>query len=57
MDISEVSSLDPSLIQTMFAVKCFKATQESMAVAGNIIEDVAQISAEALNKYQAEANQ
>lgn len=55
MDISSVggSALTPD-VQAQYAVKCIKMAQESMLVTGSIIQDTAEISQEALEKYAAE---
>ncbi len=55
MDISQISSdMSASMVDLAYAVECAKAQQHTMMVASNIIEDVAEISMEALSKYSAE---
>lgn len=41
-------------VKTAIAVKMFKEMQESQQIAGSIIQDTAEISAEAMAKCQAE---
>lgn len=56
MELSSINSgsaLTPE-VQAQYAVKCIKMAQESQAVAGSIIQDVAEISQEALDKCKAE---
>lgn len=57
MDISSVggSALTPE-IQTQYAVKCLQASQQTTLIAGSLIQDTAEISAEALAKCTAEMN-
>ncbi len=58
MDLNQVNSeLSSQMVEIAFAVQGIKAQQQTMQIAGNIIEDVAEISAEALAKYSAEVNQ
>ena len=58
MDISQLSSdMSSQMVELAYAVQGIKAQQQTMQIAGNIIEDVAEISAEALSRYSAEANQ
>lgn len=59
MDVSSVgygSALTPE-VQAQYAVKCIKMAQETMATAGSIIQDVAEISKEAMEKCLAELRQ
>lgn len=58
MDISSVgygSALTPEL-QTQYAAKCMKMSQQTTLIAGSLIQDTAEISAEALAKYTEEMN-
>ena len=55
MDISSLNNqVATEQLQLMAAVKCIKAQQQTMETAGSIIEDTAEFSAEALEKYHAE---
>ena len=55
MDISSISNaVNTEAVQLMAAVKCIKSTQASMEMAGSIIQDTAEFSAEALARYRAE---
>ncbi len=57
MDLSQINSeLTSNMVELAYAVQGVKAQQQTMQIAGNIIEDVAEISAEALAKYSAEKN-
>jgi hypothetical protein len=47
------SALTPE-IQSLYAVKCMKMAQQSTAVVGEILQDVADISLEAMEKFTAE---
>ena len=55
MDLSAVggSSLTPE-IQAQYAVKCIKMAQQTEQIAGQLLIDVAEISAEAMEKFLAE---
>ena len=58
MDISSVgygSALTPE-VQTQYAAKCLSMSQQSTLIAGSLIQDTAEISAEALAKCTAEMN-
>ena len=57
MDISSIggSAMTPD-IQTQYAAKCLKMSQQSTLIAGALIQDNAEISAEALAKCTAELN-
>ena len=57
MDISSIggSAMTPD-IQTQYAAKCLKMSQQSTLIAGALIQDTAEISAEALAKCTAELN-
>lgn len=59
MDINSVgygTALTPE-VKAQYAVKCMKMAQDTMAVAGGIIQDVAEISQEAMEKCIAELKQ
>lgn len=57
MDLSQINSeLTSNMVELAYAVQGVKAQQQTMQIAENIIEDVAEISAEALAKYSAEKN-
>ena len=55
MDLSSIggSALTPE-IQANYAVKCIKMAQQTEAIAGQLLIDVAEISAEAMDKYLSE---
>ena len=57
MEISSVggSALSPE-VQALYAAKCMKASQQTALIAGSLIEDTAEISAEALAKCTEELN-
>ena len=57
MDISSVggTALAPQ-VQAQYAVKCMQMSQQTSYVIGNLIQDTAEISAEAMSKYAAELN-
>ena len=57
MDISPIggSAMTPD-VQGLYAVKCLKMSQQSTLIAGALIQDTAEISAEALAKCTAEMN-
>lgn len=57
MDISSIggSAMTPD-IQAQYAVKCVKMSQQSTLIAGALIQDTAEISAEALAKCTEEMN-
>ena len=57
MDISSIggSAMTPD-IQTQYAAKCLKMSQQSTLIAGALIQDTAEISAEALAKCTADLN-
>ena len=58
MDVSSVgygSALTPE-VQTQYAAKCMKMSQQTTLIAGSLIQDTAEISAEAMAKYTAEMN-
>ncbi len=57
MDISSVggSALTPE-VQAQYAAKCMKMSQQTSYIAGALIQDTAEISAEALEKCTAEMN-
>ena len=58
MDISSVgygSALTPE-VQAQYAAKCLKMSQHSQLIAGTLIQDTAEISAEALAKCTEEMN-
>ena len=42
--------------EALYQVKLMKMQQESEAVAGHLLEDTAEISQEAMNRYLAEVN-
>ena len=42
--------------EAMYQIKLMKMMQESEAVVGDLLEDTAEISQEAMNKYLAEIN-
>ncbi len=54
MDISSVANQNMELMEIAYAVKCVKATQQSMQAIGSIIEDTAEVSKEALELFRAE---
>lgn len=56
MDISSIiSDLESSQIEALYAVKLFKMAQESdMAVTAELLEDVAEISKEAMDMFMSE---
>jgi len=54
MDISSVANQNMELMESAYAVKCVKATQQSMQTIGSIIEDTAEVSKEALELFSAE---
>ena len=58
MDISSVSgsALTPE-VQSQYAVKCIKMAQESNAVVGDLLQDTAEISNEAMQRFLAERTQ
>lgn len=56
MDISSVGSALPQAIQTQYAAKCLTMSQQSTLIAGSLIQDTAEISAEALAKCTEEMN-
>ena len=55
MDISSVggSALTPEL-QVLYTAKCLSLAQQNNYIAGSLIQDTVEISAEALAKYTAE---
>ncbi len=55
MDVSSItnSALTPEA-QASYAIGCLKMAQEATKVAGSIILDTVEISAEAMEKYLAE---
>ena len=58
MDVSSVgygSALAPEL-QAQYAVKCMQMSQQTSYIAGSLIQDTAEISAEALAKCTEEMN-
>lgn len=57
MDISSIggSAMTPE-VQAQYAAKCMKMSQQSTLIAGALIQDTAEISAEALAKCTAELN-
>ena len=58
MDISSVgygSALTPE-VQAQYSAKCLKMSQQSTLIAGALIQDTAEISAEAVSKCNAELN-
>ncbi len=57
MDISSIggTAMTPE-VQAQYAVKCLKMSQQSTLIAGALIQDTAEISAEALSKCNAELN-
>ena len=57
MDISSVggSAMTPE-VQAQFAVKCMSLSQQTSYIAGDLIQDTAEISAEALAKCTEELN-
>ena len=57
MDISSIggSAMTPD-VQGLYTVKCLKMSQQSTLIAGALIQDTAEISAEALEKCTAEMN-
>ena len=58
MEISELrDSIMSQSIDTQLAVKCIKMAHESDKVIGSLIEDTAEISKDAMNRYLAEINQ
>ena len=54
MDVSAISGSNVDAIQLQAAVKCIKSMQESMQAVGSIIEDTAEFSQEAIERYRAE---
>lgn len=55
MDISNVNNVVMSEnIQSMYAVKCLLMARQSDEVVGNLLQDVAEISHEAMEKYLSE---
>ena len=62
MDISSVSSaylpqeIQTPDIQTKYAAKCLLMARESTAVVGNLLQDTAEISNEAMQRFLAERN-
>ena len=55
MDISSVANQNMELMEIAYAVKCVKASQQSMMMTvGSIIEDTAEVSKEALELFRAE---
>lgn len=54
MDISSVANQNMELMEIAYAVKCVKASQQSMMTVGSIIEDTAEVSKEALELFRAE---
>lgn len=56
MDISSIiSDLESSQMEALYAVKLFKMAQESdMAVTAELLEDVAEISKEAMEMFMSE---
>ena len=56
--VSSYSNVNPTSgtgdVKADIAVKLFKEAQESQQLVGSIIEDTAEISQEAMQKYQAE---
>ncbi len=58
MDISSVgygSALTPE-VQAQYAAKCMSMSQQTSYIAGSLIEDTVEVSAEALAKYTEEMN-
>ena len=58
MDVSSVgygSALTPE-VQAQYAVKCMSMSQQTSYIAGSLIQDTVEISAEALAKYTEEMN-
>lgn len=57
MDISSIggTAMTPD-VQAQYAAKCLKMSQQSSLIAGVLIQDTAEISAEALAKCTAELN-
>ncbi len=57
MDISSVggSALTPE-VQAQYAAKCMSMSQQTSYIAGSLIQDTVEISAEALAKYTEEMN-
>ena len=58
MDISLVgygSALTPE-VQAQYAAKCMSMSQQTSYIAGSLIEDTVEVSAEALAKYTEEMN-
>lgn len=58
MDISSVgygSALTPE-VQAQYAAKCMSMSQQTSYIAGSLIEDMVEVSAEALAKYTEEMN-
>ncbi len=55
MDVSSISgsAMTPD-VQTQYAVKLIKMMQESQEVVGTLLEDTAEISKEAMEKYLSE---
>ena len=57
MDISSIASeLESSQIEAMYAVKLFKMAQQSELVTATLLEDVAEISQEAMEKFLSEVS-
>ncbi len=58
MDVSSVgygSALTPE-VQAQYAAKCMSMSQQTSYIAGSLIQDTVDISAEALAKYTEEMN-
>ena len=56
MDVSSVgygSAMTPE-VQAQYAAKCVEMAQQNSYIAGSLIQDTVEISAEALAKYTAE---
>ncbi len=55
MDISSVggSALTPE-VQAQYAAKCMSMSQQTSYIAGSLIQDTVEISAEAIARYNAE---
>ena len=57
MDLASVANQqNVELMELAYAVKCVKASQQSMEMVGSIIQDTAEVSKEALELYRAEQN-
>ena len=59
MDVSSVgygSALTPE-VQAQYAAKCMSMSQQTSYIAGSLIQDTVEISAEALAKYTEEMNE